>query len=52
MAKVVHILIALFFPPVEAFLQVGFGLQFWVNIVLTLLGWLPGCVHALWLLLR
>ena len=46
---IVKILLAIFLPPVAAFMQVGPTLQFWVNIVLTLLGGLPGMVHALWL---
>ena len=45
----VKVLLAIFLPPVAAFLQVGLGLHFWINIVLTLLGGLPGMVHALWL---
>ena len=47
---VVLILLALFLPPVAALLVVGIGLHFWINILLTILGWLPGCVHALWLI--
>ena len=43
------IILAIFLPPVAAFLQVGFSVHFFVNIVLTLLGGLPGMVHALWL---
>ena len=48
--NIVRILLAIFLPPVAAFLQVGFGLHFWLNILLTLLGGLPGMVHALWLI--
>lgn len=44
------ILLAIFLPPVAAFLVVGIGLHFWLNILLTILGVLPGCVHALWLI--
>ena len=47
---IVKILLAIFLPPVAAFIQVGPTLHFWVNIVLTLLGVLPGMVHALWLI--
>jgi uncharacterized membrane protein YqaE (UPF0057 family) len=47
---IIKILLAIFLPPVAAFLQVGLGLHFWLNIVLTLLGGLPGVVHALWLI--
>jgi uncharacterized membrane protein YqaE (UPF0057 family) len=34
------------------FLQVGFGLQFWINIVLTLLGYIPGIIHAVWVIAK
>ncbi len=44
------ILLAIFLPPVAAFLQVGLSLQFLLNILLTLFGLLPGSVHAIWLL--
>lgn len=44
------ILLAIFLPPVAAFLQVGIGVHFWLNILLTLLGGLPGMIHAIWLL--
>ena len=43
------IILAIFVPPVAAFLQVGLGMHFWLNILLTILGVLPGSVHALWL---
>ena len=36
--------------PVGVFLQVGFGLHFWLNILLTLLGYIPGLVHAIWII--
>lgn len=49
MNNLLKILLAIFLPPVCAFIQVGFSLHFLINIVLTLLGGLPGMVHALWL---
>ncbi len=42
------VICAVVFPPAVAFLAVGFRLQFWLNIVLTMLGWIPGVTHALW----
>jgi uncharacterized membrane protein YqaE (UPF0057 family) len=48
----IRIVIAIFLPPVSAFLTVGIGLHFWLNILLTILGWLPGVVHAMWLIAR
>jgi len=32
------------------FLQVGLGKQFWLNVLLTLLGYFPGLVHAIWVI--
>ena len=48
---IVKIILAIFLPPVAAFLQVGVSLHLWINIILTLLGGLPGLAHALWLVL-
>jgi len=48
---IVKIILAILLPPVAAFLQVGVNAHFWINIVLTLLGGLPGVIHALWLVL-
>ena len=48
---VVKILLAILLPPVAAFLQVGLSTHFWINIILTILGGIPGMVHALWLVL-
>lgn len=47
-----RILLAILLPPVGVLLQVGLGLQFWVNILLTLLGYIPGIVHAVWIIAR
>lgn len=52
MMDVIRIIFAIILPPVGVFLQVGIGLQFWINIVLTLLGYIPGIVHAIWIIAR
>ncbi len=49
---VLRILIAIILPPVGVFLQVGLGLHFWLNILLTLCGYIPGIIHAIWVILR
>jgi uncharacterized membrane protein YqaE (UPF0057 family) len=48
----VRILCAIFLPPLGVFLQVGIGIDFWINIVLTLFGYIPGIVHAIWVITR
>ncbi len=47
-----RILLAILLPPVGVFLQVGIGIQFWINIVLTLFGYIPGIIHAVWIIAR
>ena len=39
-------------PPLGVFLQVGIGLHFWLNILLTLFGYIPGIIHAIWVIIR
>ena len=33
-------------------LQVGLTKHFWINILLTLLGYIPGIVHAVWVIAK
>ena len=51
-SDVVRILCAILLPPLGVFLQVGLGIHFWLNILLTLFGYLPGIIHAVWIILR
>jgi uncharacterized membrane protein YqaE (UPF0057 family) len=48
---ILKIILAIILPPVAAFLQVGISTHFWINIILTILGYVPGMIHALWLVL-
>ncbi|MEM7694437.1 MAG: YqaE/Pmp3 family membrane protein [Pseudomonadota bacterium] len=52
MADIIRIVLSILLPPLGVFLQVGLGLQFWINILLTLLGYIPGIVHAIWIIAR
>jgi len=47
-----RILLAILLPPLGVFLQVGIGLQFWVNILLTILGYIPGIIHAIYIIIK
>ena len=40
-------ILAFFLPPVAVLLKVGFTRHFWINLVLTLLLWMPGMIHAM-----
>ena len=45
-----RISLSLIIPPVGVFLQVGIGGHFWLNILLTILGYFPGLIHAIWVI--
>lgn len=47
---ILRIIIANLIPPLGVFLQVGLGMHFWLNILLTILGYIPGMVHAVWII--
>ncbi|MDO8862080.1 YqaE/Pmp3 family membrane protein [Haliea sp. E1-2-M8] len=47
-----RIIIAIFLPPLGVFLQEGIGKHFWINILLTLLGYVPGIIHAVWIIVK
>ena len=49
---VLKILLAILLPPVGVFMEVGLGLHFWLNPLLTLLGYIPGIIHAVFIILR
>ena len=47
-----RIVAAVLLPPLGVFLQVGFTKHFWINILLTILGYIPGIVHAVWVIAK
>lgn len=49
---ILRLICAIFIPPLGVFLQVGLKPQFWLNILLTLLGYVPGIIHAVWIILK
>ncbi|TWT62569.1 Proteolipid membrane potential modulator [Rubinisphaera italica] len=50
LGDVLKILISVVLPPVGVFLEVGLGKHFWINILLTLLGYFPGIIHAVYII--
>ena len=48
----IRIILSVLIPPLGIFFKVGFGKHFWLNIILTLLGYIPGLVHAIWIIER
>lgn len=52
MNKMLLIILALLLPPVAVFLKNGAGKDLLINIVLCLFFYVPGIIHALWLITR
>lgn len=47
-----RLLLTLLLPPLSVYLRHGAGGAFWLNSLLTLLFYVPGVLHAVWLLRR
>ncbi|MEW4489609.1 YqaE/Pmp3 family membrane protein [Thalassoglobus sp. JC818] len=50
-SDILKIILAILLPPVGVFLEVGLGLPFVINVLLTILGYIPGIIHALYVIL-
>ncbi|WP_425038151.1 YqaE/Pmp3 family membrane protein [Primorskyibacter sp. S187A] len=50
--ELLRIIAAVLLPPLGTFLQVGLTKHFWYNIILTILGYIPGIVHAVYIIAR
>jgi uncharacterized membrane protein YqaE (UPF0057 family) len=46
-----QVIFATVLPPLRVFYAVGLRSQFWLNLVFTLSGYVPGMVHAFYVLL-
>ena len=47
--KLLQLLACILLPPLGVFLTVGIGSALIINILLTLLGIIPGIIHAVWI---
>ena len=45
------VIFAVVLPPLGVFCEVGLTGHFWLNLVFTLLGYVPGVFHALYVML-
>lgn len=50
--KILQIILAIILPPAGVALKCGLGRDFVINLILTLLFFVPGLIHALWLVLK
>lgn len=50
--SILRLIFAIILPPLGVFLAVGIRGAFWLNILLTLLGYIPGIIHAVWIIAK
>lgn len=50
--KLLEIILAILLPPVGVFMRYGLSGTFWINLLLTILGYIPGIIHALIVLMK
>lgn len=46
------IILCVILPPSVVAIRRGFGGEFWFNLVLTLMFWIPGAIHALYVVFK
>jgi uncharacterized membrane protein YqaE (UPF0057 family) len=51
-SNVLLIILAILLPPLAVYLKKGAGKDLLINIILCLLFWLPGIIHALYLIFK
>lgn len=51
MGTLLKVILAILLPPLGVLLQEGLNANFWISVVLTLLGFIPGIIWALYVLL-
>ncbi|MBI1301912.1 MAG: YqaE/Pmp3 family membrane protein [Alphaproteobacteria bacterium] len=48
----IRILLSVLLPPVGVAMEVGITKHFWINVLLTILGYLPGIIHAVYIIAK
>lgn len=48
----IRIIFAIILPPIGVAMEVGFTKHFWINVLLTILGYVPGIIHAVYIIAK
>ncbi|XP_078171326.1 hydrophobic protein LTI6A [Carex rostrata] len=51
-ATCIDIILAIILPPLGVFFKYGIQVEFWICLLLTLFGWLPGIIYAVWVITK
>lgn len=50
--SILTIILCILIPPLAVFLEKGLGKDFIINLILSLIFWVPGIIHALYVCSR
>lgn len=50
--KLLMVILAILIPPLAVGLKEGIGMHFIINLLLCFIFFIPGLIHALWIVLR
>lgn len=51
-SDILKLILAIFLPPLGVFLEVGVNSTLLINILLTILGYIPGILHAIYVIFK
>ncbi|KAB5595286.1 Plasma membrane proteolipid 3 [Ceratobasidium theobromae] len=51
-SDIIKIILAIILPPLGVFFERGCGADLLINILLTILGYIPGIIHALYIIFK
>jgi uncharacterized membrane protein YqaE (UPF0057 family) len=51
MYNLLKAIVVVFLPPLAVFMHSGLTISFWINVVLTLFGYIPGLIHGIFVML-
>ncbi|KAF8697167.1 hypothetical protein HU200_036165 [Digitaria exilis] len=51
-ATCIDIILAIILPPLGVFFKCGCSIEFLISIVLTVFGWIPGIIYAVWVITK
>ncbi len=49
---IIRILFSILLPPIGVAMETGINQTFWINVILTLLGYFPGVIHAVYVIAK
>ncbi len=49
---IIRILFSILLPPIGVAMETGISKTFWLNVILTLLGYIPGIIHAVYVIAK